>query len=199
MSRVTLHGSEGKSACTGCRRWTVGCVQRNEAKNFFSAPALREGEGGLTFDPLRWRFLLALRFLNHTWKHKERRRGDHSASSRRTHPDDLLVQPAAPRQLCARIHRRVGGELELRLEALGLAVGEHRPRPGLLTRLRLRGQPDPLSGTGNSTGGGGLSSGIPWRYPPGEKSMPGGLSPSCGERMRSMLKSVTLLPSMMRL
>jgi len=66
------------------------------------------------------------------------------ATLRRTHPDDLLVQPAAPRQLCARIHRRVGGELEQRLEALGLAVGEHRPRPGLLTRLRLRGQPNPL-------------------------------------------------------
>lgn len=57
----------------------------------------------------------------------------------RTHPDRLLAQPGAPRHLSARLHRRVIGELEQRLELLGLTVGEHRPHPGLLTRLRLGG------------------------------------------------------------
>lgn len=56
----------------------------------------------------------------------------------RTHPDGLLAQPGAPRHVGPRLHRRVVGELEQRLEPLRLAVGEHRPHPGPLTRLWLR-------------------------------------------------------------
>lgn len=57
-----------------------------------------------------------------------------------THPDRLLAQPAAPRHVGPRLRRRVVGEREQRLELLRLTVGEHRPHPGLLPRLRLRGR-----------------------------------------------------------
>lgn len=64
--------------------------------------------------------------------------------SGRTHPDRLLAQPGAPRHLRARLRRRVVRDLEQRLEPLGLTVGEHRPHPGLLPQVRLRGPPEPV-------------------------------------------------------
>lgn len=58
-----------------------------------------------------------------------------------THPDGFLAQSSALRQLCARLHRRVVGELKQRLELLCLTVGEDCPHPRLLTDMRLRENP----------------------------------------------------------
>lgn len=60
----------------------------------------------------------------------------HPESSCRTHPDGLLAQPGAPRQLGTSLHCRVVRDLEQRLELLDLTVSEHRPHPELLKRLR---------------------------------------------------------------
>lgn len=60
----------------------------------------------------------------------------HPKSSCRTHPDGLLAQPGAPRQLGTSLHCGVVRDLEQRLELLDLTVSEHRPHPELLKRLR---------------------------------------------------------------
>lgn len=57
-------------------------------------------------------------------------------SSCRTHPDGLLAQPGAPRQLGTSLHWGVLRDLEQRLELLDLTVSEHRPHPELVKRLR---------------------------------------------------------------